>query len=223
MHYLWFFFSDKVLGLSDPQFKMLILRLVHAVYSVLIVSLGYKITRFVSTQEHAKWVGLIIALFWPLPFLSVRNMVEMVCIPPVLAGFYYLLYARNYKEHNKYILLAGVMGALAMTIRFQTAFFIAGIGLWLLVHKNWKDIVWYGIGFISTIALTMGLVDYLAWGIPFYSLFNYVSYNLSHQYDYVTMPWYNYILLMAGIFIPPVSLFFIAGYLKSWKKHALLF
>ena len=223
LHYLWFYFSDNILGLTDPQFKMLILRLFHALFSVLIVSLSYQITLRVSNRDNARQVALLLALFWPLPFLSVRNLVEVVCIPPILAGFYYLLKDREFEDSNKYIIISGIMVALSFTIRFQMAFFIAGIGMVLLVQKKWRHFLWFSIGFLGTISITVGLLDYLAWGVPFHTLINYVTYNLSHQYDYVTLPWYNYILLILGIFIPPVSFFFAAGFLRTWKKYAVLF
>lgn len=223
LHYLWFYFSNNILGLTDPQFKMLILRILHALFSLLIVSLSYQITLRVSNRDNARQIGLLLALFWPLSFFSVRNLVEVVCIPPILAGFYYLLKDKEFEDSKKYIIISGIMVALSMTIRFQMAFFIAGIGLVLLMQKKWRHFIWFSVGFLITISITIGLLDYVAWGIPFHTLVNYVSYNLSHQYDYVTLPWYNYILLILGIFIPPVSFFFATGFLRTWKKYAIFF
>jgi hypothetical protein len=222
LHYLWFYFSDNILGITDPQFKMLIVRIFHAFFSVLVVSLSYQITLKISNRENARLTGIILALFWPLPFLSVRNLVEVVCIPPILAGFYFLFNEQENKESIKHLMLSGIMTALSFTVRYQMAFFAAGIGMVLLAQKKWRDFLWFSIGFIITVSITTGVLDYLAWGIPFYSLINYITYNLSHQYDYVTQPWYNYILLILGIFIP-IGFFLAFGYIKSWKKYAILF
>ena len=224
LHYIWFYFSDNILGLSDPQFKMLIARIAHALFSLLIISYSYKITLRLSNRNNARQVALILALFWPLPFLSVRNLVEVVCVPPVLAGFYYLLKNDNNQDRFKTnMIIAGILFGLSMTIRFQMSLFAGGVGLIWIFQKEWKRIVWFSLGFLFTISITIGLLDYLAWGRPFHTLINYVLYNISHQYAFVTQPWYNYILLIGGIFIPPVSLFFIVGYLRTWKKYSILF
>src|SRR5687768_12993304 len=41
-HYLLFYFLEAI-GLSDPQGKMYLVRIIHALYSLLIVYYGYKI------------------------------------------------------------------------------------------------------------------------------------------------------------------------------------
>ena len=221
--YLWFYFSDNILGLSDPQFKMFIVRLSHALFSLLIVSFSYKITLILSDKKYARKVAIMLALFWPLAFLSVRNLVEVVCIPLILAGFYYLLKSKENKDVIKYILAAGIMASLSMTIRYQMAVYILGIGIVLVSQKDLKSLLWFTVGNLATISITMGLIEYFAWGFPFNSLYNFIAYNLANEYSYVTQPWYNYLLLILGIFIPPISLFLIAGFIRSYKKYILIF
>jgi len=223
INYLWFYFSDHILGLTNPQFKMFIVRLFHALFSLLIVSLSYKITLILSDKKNARLVAIILALFWPLAFFSVRNLVEVVCIPPILAGFYYILKNKETKNISKYLFVAGLMAGLSMTIRYQMAIYIAGIWLVLLSQKDWKALVWFAMGVLAITSVTMGIIEYFAWGVPFNSLYNFISYNLANEYSYVTQPWYNYILLILGIFIPPISFFFVVGFARSYKKYALLF
>ena len=223
INYLWFYFSDNILGLTDPQIKMFVVRLFHALFSLLIVSLSYKITLILSDKKNARQVAIILALFWPLAFFSVRNLVEVVCIPPILAGFYYILKNKKTKDISKYLFVAGIMAGLSMTIRYQMAIYIAGIGLVLLSQKDWKSLVWFAVGGLAITSVTMGIIEYFAWGVPFNSLYNFISYNLTNEYSYVTQPWYNFILLILGIFIPPVSFFFVVGFSRSYKKFALLF
>jgi hypothetical protein len=47
--------------------------------------------------------------------------------------------------------------------------------------------------------------------------------NIENRFAYAVAPWYTYLLLIIGILIPPVSLFILAGFLKSWKKYTFLF
>lgn len=220
-HYCLFYISDNILGITDPQIKMFWVRFLHAAYSLLIILFGYRLTEKISNKENAKMVGILLALLWPLPFFSVRNLVEVVCIPPILAGFYYLV--KDDEETKKFIIISGMLFALAFTIRFQSAFFIAGIGLVLLSQKKWMNFIYFSLGFLLTTIVTMGIVDFLIYGSPYKTLLYYVFYNIEHQYDYSTQPWYNYILLILGLLIPPISLYLSFGFFRTIKKYALLF
>ena len=75
----------------DPQSKMYVVRIIHALYSLLSVYFSYKITLLISNEKTAKKVGIILALLWVLPYMSVRNLVEVVCIPPLMAAVYFII------------------------------------------------------------------------------------------------------------------------------------
>ncbi|MBK7287073.1 MAG: hypothetical protein IPI95_08175 [Flavobacteriales bacterium] len=45
----------------------------------------------------------------------------------------------------------------------------------------------------------------------------YVRYNLANSTTYFDQPWYNYLLVLAGIFIPPFSLAVLFGFFKRPK------
>ncbi|NIT57478.1 MAG: hypothetical protein GWN00_14985, partial [Aliifodinibius sp.] len=75
LHYILFYGLEQ-LNITDPQTKMLITRFFHAVYSMLIVIFGYLVTLHSSGPRAARQAGMILALFWILPFMSVRNLVE---------------------------------------------------------------------------------------------------------------------------------------------------
>src|SRR5687767_9763243 len=77
IHYGLFYFLEQI-GITQPTTKMLVVRLLHALYSLLVVYFGYKITEALSGQRDARIVGLMLALVWFMPFMSVRNLVEMV-------------------------------------------------------------------------------------------------------------------------------------------------
>ncbi|MBM3435350.1 MAG: hypothetical protein FJY07_03925 [Bacteroidetes bacterium] len=51
----------------------------------------------------------------------------------------------------------------------------------------------------------------------------YVRYNIGNSGSYINNSWYNYLLLIAGILIPPVSLFIFTGYVRDWRKNLILF
>jgi hypothetical protein len=46
---------------------------------------------------------------------------------------------------------------------------------------------------------------------------------MENAQEYITQKWYNYLLLILGILIPPVSIFLLFGFMRSWRKHLILF
>jgi 4-amino-4-deoxy-L-arabinose transferase-like glycosyltransferase len=221
LHYILFYLL-KLIGIMDPQIKMTIVRLLHAAYSLLIVYYGYQITLRLSDQKTARQAGIFLALFWLLPFMSVRNLVEMVCIPPMMTGFYLGLSADD-KKRPVYWLISGLLFGFAFAIRYQTILITGGIVLVLLGQQKWRPFLLYSAGVLTGMFMLQGLVDWIAWGFPFAAFLQYAGYNIDYRYEYITGPWYRYLLTILGVLIPPVSIYLFFGFLKSWKKYALLF
>jgi hypothetical protein len=207
-------------GVYDPQTQMFLIRLLHALYSLLVVVFGYKIAESLSGREVARKAGLVLALFWVLPFLSVRNLIEVVCIPPLMGGFCYALKSRD-NLRNAFI--AGLWFGLAFAFRYQTLLISGTVGVVFLFRKEFREVFWFGAGFILLASLVQGTADILAWGYPFASFMEYVRYNLAHGEDYTTGPWYNYILLVLGALIPPMSFLVVYGFFRNWRKTILIF
>lgn len=221
LHYYLFSFF-KLLGFADPNAKMYVVRLLHASFSLLTIVLGFKITEHYSDKKIARVSGLLLAIYWFMPMLSVRNLVEVVCVPFLLYATWLIIKAET---NNKSVLFlyAGLIAGLAFSIRFHSLFFVGGFGLYLLIRKQIKAAVLFGFGALFTISAIQGIVDYKIWGRPFAEFMEYVHYNMTHSYSYTTLPWYNYFLTLGGILIPPVSLFLLFGFFKSWRKNILLF
>lgn len=220
LHYILFRLTDLI-GWIDPQSKMFLVRLIHAAYSILIVSLGYKITEHISNEKMAAKVGLLLALLWFFPILSVRNLVELVCIPPLMYATWILMKSKD-DFSIKTFLLAGFVCGFAVAIRIQSVLFVGGIGLVLLIWRQWTGAVVFGLSAFFAIFLSQ-VTDLFTWGYVFAEYREYIEYNILHSESYFTQPWYNYILLIFGVLIPPISLFLIFGYMRSWKKQLILF
>ena len=220
LHYILFYFLEKI-GMSDPQQKMFIVRFIHAMYSMLIVWFGYLTALKLSDRNTARKVGMALALFWLLPFMSVRNLIEMVCIPPLVIGFYLAVTSENKKP--SFWIVIGLVFGLSFMFRYQTLSILGCVPLVLFFQKKWMQGIYYSAGLLVSIFITQGLTDWIAWGAPFASFFHYVHYNTTSYQQYILQPWYNYILLILGVFIPPFSFLIFGGYLANWKKRALIF
>ncbi len=221
-HFL-FFYALKIFGITNPQIKMLLVRLIHALFSLLIVSLGYRITEKLSDRKSAKIVGLLLASYWFMPFFSVRNLVEIVCIPFLMLGLWMILNADTRRHLLRWIFFAGFVSGMAFSVRYQTSVFLAGIGLALLLKKQIWQAVAFGFGVMLSVIVFQGIIDFIIWGYPFAEFLAYSAYNVRHQYDFITGGWYNYLGVICGMLIPPFSLLLFWGFLRTWKKHLLVF
>jgi hypothetical protein len=213
----------KWFQIDDPQSKMIIIRLLHALWSLLVINFGYKIVEKASDKKLAVQVGLILALFWFFPWISVRNLPEVASIPFLIWSIWLIYKNHETKEFSLDFLWAGFLFGMAFSTRFQTALFISGAGLVLLIYWQWKNLLFLVIGFIISVLLFEGIIDWVLWGKPFAEMQVYIQYNIDHSKDYIISAWYTYLLLLGGILLPPVSLFLFAGFFRSWKKYLLLF
>ncbi len=226
LHYIIFkFFS--LIGFTDPQAKMYVIRLLHAALSIVVVVLGYKISFKLGGQKAANTAGLLLALLWLFPFISVRNLVEFTCIPFLLWGSWILMDDKKKRKLLFRGFLAGLVLGLAFCMRYQSLVYIGGMGLGLLLMGRWKEAISTGFGVLITAFLCLGSIDIFIWGYPFAELIEYINYNMYNYAEYTVGPWYQYILVLLLVMIPPVSLFILFGFFRSfvkdWKKYILIF
>lgn len=212
LHYLLFSLL-KAVGLTDPKAQMVVVRLLHALWSLVVVRAGYRIALRLSDRTIAWNTGLFLALFYFMPFLAVRNLVEVACIPFLMLGSWHLI-QRQEGPSFRDMLLAGMWIGLAVNVRFQTLFFAAGPGLALLFQRRWSHAVGYGLGVALPLVAIQGGIDLFLWGRPFAELTEYVGYNLVNTTTYFDQPWYNYLLLLLGIYIPFFSVAVCFGYFR---------
>lgn len=194
------------LGIVHPDYVMLINRVMHAIFSLWTIVLTYKLGLRVGDKSVAWTAGLIIAAHALMPYASVRNLIEAVCIPFLLWGIYEIVCteAESATRDRRWI-LAGLAFGIGFLIRWQIASAIAGIGIYLLIKRQWRGVALMSAAFVIPVAIE-GLWDWQTHGIFLGSLVRYLEHNAIHAYDYVVGPWYRYLLLVLGIFVPPFSL-----------------
>jgi hypothetical protein len=219
LHYLFFNFLDWI-NITDAQFKMFLVRLIHGAYSMIIVVLGYKIAKKIADENIAKHVGLLLAVLWFLPWLSVHNMVEYFCVPPLMYATW-LFVKHDAKPPLKIVVLGAFVAGLAVGIRYQTIFFLFGFGLVFLLKRQFLSLVVFTLISFASFFLTQAS-DLFIWGRPFAELGEYISYNIANSTSYYNQPFYTYFLTLAGMF-GPIGLFMLFGYFKNWRKHAFIF
>ena len=212
--YLLFSFLEFT-GTTDPEMKMWVNRLLHALYSMLTIILGYRLALHYSDLRKARMVGLLLACFWLFPQISVRNLVEVIPIPLMLLSS---LWIARYKPGQLWRLAgAGLLLGLCFTFRYQTIFFTGGIGIGLLLMKRWKETAVVAFAVLLAIVLIHGVGDIFLCGAPFCKLIYYVQYNIHHATAYINELPGTYFLIILGMMIPPLSFLLMFGFLRAFK------
>jgi len=213
----------KHAGISDPSIKMYLIRLFHALWSLIVVVLGFKMADKLYNRKSAIQVGVLLATLWFMPFLSIRNLVEMAAIPFLMIGTWMIMNAEAKKNILLTYFLAGLILGISFSFRYQSIIFAGGIWLVVLFSKKWKESIVLGLGIIISLLLFQGLVDYLLGARPFDEIVKYVSYNMRMKDVYGTKNVLMYVELVPGMLLPPVGLFLFWGFFYKWKKYLLLF
>jgi Alg9-like mannosyltransferase family len=193
------FAACRSIGINQPEDMMFVVRLLHALVSLLSIYYAYLLTlRLTDKKDTAKIVALMMALFWMFPFMSVRNLREFFCIPFLLIACYHIADA---KLTNRSIFLASFFFAVSFSIRLQIIFTPLGIGLCLLFKKEFlKKAIVFGIASGIAYMLTQGLFDSIYYHDPFASVKEYVRFNSNPVNIEIQPqgPWYQYIGTVAG-------------------------
>lgn len=216
---LLMFFLFKCLnffGIENLDTQMYIVRFLHAIYSLLTVYFAYKITlKIVKRQNLANLSGWFIALLWCMPWLSVRNLVEITCMPFLLLSTY--LYIRYEQPTLKDALLSGIIMALAFAFRFQVVFFIGGFGLAMLIYRQYKQAIVWCLAVVVVFFLTQ-ISDIFIWHRPFAEMQEYIMYNFAHSGEYPQGGFFKYFGVLLGVLVPPISVLLFFGFAYGYKR-----
>lgn len=216
----FFFYAANAVGIDDPKILMLINRLLHALFSMLIVYYGFKITEKLSNSRNAIIVGWFLALTWLFPFVSVRNLVEITSIPFMMGALWLAMKEKTFKN----LLLAGIVMGMAVSFRYQVGVFAIGLALYFLIKKEFRSFIFYCAGVLLTFIITQGLVDYLIWGYPFAEMWGYLTYNMNEGTGYLpNKNFFIYVEVLMGAMLIPMGILLGIGFFKSAKKYLILF
>lgn len=210
----------KAIGIADPKMIMLINRLLHALFSLLVVYFGYKITERVSDRKTASTVGWLLALLWAFPFLSVRNLVEVASIPFLMWSVWLTL--RDDKWQT--LFWSGVLIGMAVSFRYQIAIYAVGVGAYFLFRLQWQKLIAFTAGVLVLFVVTQGIVDYCIWGYPFAEFRGYVTYNMNEGTGYMTNKnYFMYFYVLFGFLLFPLGILALIGYFGTVRKYTILF
>lgn len=218
------FLLMNTIGLDTPSAQMVVIRLLHGMWSLLVVVFGMRIAGFLGGSRVAERAGWMLAALAWMPIVSVHQLVETACIPPMLAAIWWWM-KTPVERHTRWTWVAvGCAWGLATGLRFQVG--IAAVGFAAAVVVTHRRSAFPGLFAVAVAALSVfsltQISDVWIWGEPFAQLRAYFGYNTEQAGNYPQGPAYQYILTLAGLLLPPFSVVLLWGVVKHWKSAAVV-
>lgn len=208
------------------------IRLIIGFFSLLIITLSYRIVKVISDKKTALEVAILLATLWFIPYVTVHPLPQVLTIPFLLYGTllivkqdFLLANKEIEKFHRTTFIIAGLCFGLGFTFWYQSALYYLGIIIALMILKNWRGTLMTIIGFIVAICVTETAPDIIWHGQPFYRIcefFNNGGAYLSSKSVECQCVYYSLPIILLG-FLPPLSLMIIFGYFRVCRKYLLLF
>ncbi len=207
---------QQTLGIVDLDRMMYLIRLVHAMLSLLTVWLGYK---YIYEATHrVKWAvvgGLILGMHFLAPYLAVRNLIEQVSADLLIPALF-LAYIGTRDRNSRYLILAGLLSGLSWMMRFNVALALWPIPLaiWFLT-REFRPVLYFCLG-LSIIIIFSGSLDLIYLGS-----FGRSSLNILRSVFYpagpppLPQPFWFFAVLALVAFIPPFSFFFLFSFFRK--------
>lgn len=217
----------SLLGINNPHTWALLMRLITALLAWYITCLFCDLLVKNLSSDFGKKIFILLTLFsWFVPYLIVRFSSENYSAL-AFTGALYLLMRFADKErpaHPYHLFFAGLLLGFSFYFRFQVAFAILGVGLWLIFINKMKIVHLLQMAMLGACSIGICLgIDYWFYGEVQVTPLNYFAANIieNKAAQWGVYPWWWYISSFLQQGIPPFSafllLFFLVGIYKKKK------
>src|SRR5439155_5688690 len=218
-------------GIHDPGFEMLIVRLVQALYSLLVVYFVYRLLERSLGRESAMLGGLLAAAFFAMPVTAVHQLEESVCQVPLLAAFWWWQRTED-RDHSPAVwaALAGAALGAALILRLPLIGFAGAFALLVLLRRR-PVTIGDKLAFLGGLALVLVLQGYSnavvnhQWGYSFAERLGAMLHPQRLAVEsggYPSSPPWHYVLTLLAALIPPASILLLAAAVKGGRQIPLL-
>ena len=206
-------------------------RLILGAFSLLIITLAYRITKIIADKTTALEIATFGALLWAVPFVTVHPFASVVALPFLLYGTLLIIKQHNLLDNNEIekfhrtsFIIAGFCLGLGFAVYYHSLIYYIGILLTLFILKNWKGALMTLIGYIVAVGITQTFVDLLIYHKPFVAMTSFFG-DFSSNFNYVFGFEYSIkvvVLFLLIALVPPMSVMLIFGFFRVFKKYILL-
>ena len=211
----------NTIGIHNSFLELTLLRIIlgllmFAVFSI--IAMHY----FKNEQKIILYSVLLLLNFsWFLPYTKTLFSSEMLSSLFFFGSVCWYDYFKDKKPGISFLLLIGFLLSLAFYFRFQTGFFLAGFGIWMLIkQKNIYHYLYLAAGFIIGFLLNTWL-DHGFYGQWVFTPYEYFYTNIidKRAASFGTSSFLRYVgLLIAIVPVPPLSILLFFYAIKSFFK-----
>ena len=195
-----------------------------SVMHVLVGLLGFFLTNYliISRFKEASYLFILLLLnnfIGIIPFLRCSFSAETMGGLLLLLSLLLMEADFNSKKNRFFIsLTTGLLMAFSFFFRFQIAFALLGVLVWLAFNQlqEWKKIAFVAVGFAAGMALNVYLDS------AFYDKFCFTPYNYFYANiiqgkaaAFGTSPWWYYLPILAALAVPLLSVLLFALFAKG--------
>ncbi len=210
------------IGIHDPGFEMLIVRLIQAAYSLLVVYFVYRLLERSLGRESAMLGGLLAAVFFAMPVTAVHQLEESVCQVPLLAACWWWQRSEAGDQPSAvWGALAGAALGTALILRFPLIGFVAAFVILVLLRPLPAQRKLPFLGGLALVIVLQGYSNAMINHEWWYSFIHRLGPMLHPQRmaveadGYPSSPPWHYVLTLLGAFIPPASILLLAAAVKG--------
>ena len=206
-------------------------RLLLGAFSLLIITIAYRITKIIADKTTALEIATFGALLWGVPFVTVHPFASIIALPFLLYGTLLIIKQHNLldnndieKSHRTSFIIAGFCLGLGFAVYYHSVIYYIGILITLFILKNWKGALMTLIGYIVAVGITQTVVDLVVYHRPFVAMTRFFSeYGSCCNYIFgleLNIELVGIFLLLA--LVPPMSVMLIFGFFRVFRKYILL-
>lgn len=222
------FQAFHAIGIHSPFFHVFVLRLLAGLLAWFVsCKVALRLAGTMADETVRKWWIMAVSCLWFMPYLGVRFSSENFAGFTLMAGLLVVpgIFKRgNIIAANARWFFSGLLLASAFYFRFQIAFSIIGILLWLLLYARplWKAYVFLFLGALVAVGINL-MLDHWFYNAWVLTPFNYFEANIVKDAasTYGTTPWYDYIVLFVTQGIPPISCILLVLFIMALVKKPM--
>ena len=206
-------------------------RLVLGAFSLLIITLAYRITKIIADKTTALEIAVFGAFLWAVPYVTVHPFASIVSLPFLLYGTLLIIKQHNLldnndieKFHHTTFIIAGFVLGLGFAVYYHSLIYYIGILATLFILKNWKGALMTLIGYVAAVGITQTIVDLAIYHKPFVAMMRFFG-DFGSYADCIFGLEFNIqavVLFLLLALVPPMSLMLIFGFFRVFRKYILL-
>ena len=217
----------NLISISNPFLIASFMRIISMIIALSAIKILHKAIS--KNADYKISINLLFGFFilsWFFPYNFVRFSSENWSGAFFAMGMALYLLNKSGKKFSL-ILAAGILCGFSFVFRYQTAFMISGLGLWMIfiAKEKFKTISVFAIG--NIIAILIGvIIDRWFYGKWVLSFWNYLDFNLIQDKvsEFGILPWWFYFEAIFNKATPPFGILLIVSFLWvciKFPKHII--